>query len=108
MRAGQLRHVLLIEQPSRVSDGLGGFTTTWIPFETVRGAAEPFQGREYFAAQQTQSDVNMRWRIRYLDGLTKDMRITCEGRRYDIKSIIDMEERHRVLVIMAVERTEGA
>lgn len=41
--------------------------------------------------------------IRYIRGINPDMRILFHGRNFDIKRIIDIEERGRVLSIIALE-----
>jgi SPP1 family predicted phage head-tail adaptor len=41
--------------------------------------------------------------VRYIRGITADMRILFHGRNFDIKRIIDIEEKARVLSIIALE-----
>jgi head-tail adaptor len=50
--------------------------------------------------------VSHKIRCRYRRGLTTDMRIICGTRRFSIVSIIDWEERHESLLIMAKELVE--
>lgn len=42
-------------------------------------------------------------RLRYLSGITNAMRINENGKIYHIRSIMDTDDRHRELVIIATE-----
>lgn len=103
MRAGHLRHTLVIEQPTESQDGHGQAVPTWSTFATVPGSLEPLNGREIFAAAQVQAEVTARARIRYLEGVTAKMRITCESKIYAITAVIDRELRHRELELLLAE-----
>jgi SPP1 family predicted phage head-tail adaptor len=101
MRAGKLTERITIQSLTLGQDTFGDPTKTWTDFETVWASVEPLQGREYYAAQQMQSEVTTRFRIRYLEGLDTTMSIMYAGERYNIISIIDPNERHRELHLMA-------
>ena len=55
MRAGELRHKLIIQTPTETADGLGGYSVAWDDAKTVWGALWPLRGREYLANQQVGS-----------------------------------------------------
>jgi len=99
----RLRHTVTIEQKSTGRDSYGQPTTTWTTFATVRAAVEPLRGREFFSADQFNSEVTARIRIRYLSGVTAAMRVSFESRLYNIKAIIDPEEKHDELQLMCGE-----
>lgn len=105
IRAGKLRHSITFQQRADTKNSYGEVVGAWSDFATVRASVEPLQGREYFAAQSTQTSTTTRFRIRYLAGLTADMRISFNGQVYDIEGIINQDERNHVLVIMAVLRS---
>lgn len=108
MRAGHLRHTLVIEQPTETRDAHGQAVQTWSTFATVPGSLEPLSGREVFAAAQVQAEVTARARIRYLAGVTAKMRVTFESKIYAITAVIDRELRHRELELLLSEGlTEG-
>lgn len=102
--ASRLKHQITIQQPTRTSDGMGGFTQVWNTFATVRAAVEPLRGKEQFEHQQIQSSITHRIRIRYRSGITPKMRIQFEGTRYfHIHSVINIEERDREMQLMCEE-----
>lgn len=67
-------------------------------------AVEPFKGEEYIQLQNTQAELTAKVTIRYLPGIKPAMRVLYGDRVFDIKSVIDPEERHRELQLMCVEK----
>jgi len=103
MRAGKLRHRIIIQMPTETRDSFGGVTVVWNTFAIVSGSVEPLRGQELWAAQAQQARVNTRIRIRYLAGITSKMRVLYGVRIYLIDSVIDPEERHIEMQLMAEE-----
>lgn len=75
----------------------------WSDVATVWGALDPISGREFYTAEQSQSEVTHKVRIRYRAGLETAMRIDLSGRKFEIQSIIDWEERHESMLLMCKE-----
>lgn len=105
MRAGKLRHPIVIQTIQETRNGYGEVIPTWVTFASVRASVEPLQGKEYFAANSQQTATTTRFRIRYLAGITASMRISFNGEVYDIESIINPNERNREIHIMTVKRS---
>lgn len=103
MHSGALRHKIIIQQPAGVRDSNGQMVETWTTFATVWASVEPLQGREFFAADQINSEITTRIRLRYLSGITQDMRISFDSRIYDIRSIIQVREIHHEMQLMCKE-----
>jgi len=103
MRAGHLRHTLVIEEATETRDAHGQAVASWSTFATVPGSLEPLSGREVFAASQVQAEVTARARIRYLAGITPKMRIVFESKIYAITAVIDRELKHRDLELLLAE-----
>ena len=101
MRAGRLRHRVMIQQ--LVPDPSIGGTDIWHDYATVWAAIEPLRGREYLAAQQEGAEVTGRITTRYINGVKPGMRWKYESRIFDIISVIDLEERHVELQLMVKE-----
>lgn len=102
IRAGALRHRLVVEHVTEARDTLGQAIETWSTFATVWGSLEPLGGRERFLAAQTHAEATYRSRIRYLSGITPKMRISYSGKVYNITHIAD-DGRRRELVLDLVE-----
>lgn len=102
--AGTLRHRGTIQERvpagSPATSSSGEAIDTWADVATTWMSIEPIRGREFFSAEQVQSAVDVRIRMRYREGITSKMRIVVAGVPYNIVSVIDPEERHVDLEIM--------
>ncbi len=103
MRAGQLRHEIIIQSAETTPNDLGEAVETWSTFAAVRAAIIPINGKEYFSAGQEQSNVSHKITMRYLPDVNTKMRILFGSRVYNIKSVINFQERGRELQLMVIE-----
>lgn len=108
--AGKMRHRIVFQRFDGERDDYGDPLQTeadnWSDVATVWAAIDPVSGREFYAAEQSQSEVTHKVRCRYRAGLDTAMRIVCGTRLFEIESIIDWEERHESLLIMCKELVE--
>ncbi|MGB9845892.1 MAG: phage head closure protein, partial [Desulfotomaculales bacterium] len=84
MNAGQLRHRVIIQRPTETKDQYKRPAIGWADFATVWAAVEPLSGREFLLAQNTNTELTIRVRIRYLRGVTPGMRVKYGDRVFDI------------------------
>lgn len=109
MRAGKLRHRLLIEvksagSPQRSTTGASAMEFTELC--TVWGSIEPLSGRRLETAQATWPEATVEVRIRYrsevldADTAAQPMRIFFGGRYYPIGKVLNIEERNRELRLL--------
>ena len=103
MRAGALRHQIVIQRYTATKDSVGAEVKSWLAFATLRASYEPLMGKELFAAQQEQASVTTRFRVRYCAGITPKMRVLFEGRLFNVESVIDPYGHGRELQLMCVE-----
>lgn len=103
MRPGQLRHRVTIQAKTITRGTDGSVIESWADTATVWAAVEPLTGREYWAAQQINAERTVKFRIRYRSGITPQMRISYSSRTFDIKSVINVEEQNRELLLMCEE-----
>ena len=89
MRAGLLRHRIVIEQTTESRDSSGSVVNTWTQFATVSSTYEPQSGKEGVTEDHTQATQAVKFRIRYLAGVAPKMRITFGGNIFDILSAVD-------------------
>jgi SPP1 family predicted phage head-tail adaptor len=102
VRAGKLRHRITLQDRDTTRDSHGGYVKTWTDVATgIPAEAEPLRGREYAALQAAQSDVSIRFRIRYRSDVTATMRVLWEGKAFEIVGPpIDVAGLHRELWLM--------
>lgn len=104
IRAGRLRHTVVIERDSSAArDGFGQPTENWEAFATVQAAIDPIRGREYFAAQQFAAETTHKVTLRYIAGVSPKMRARFGSRIFRIEAVKNPEERNERLELMCVE-----
>ncbi len=104
---GKMRHRITFQEFDGEADDYGDPLETddshWNDVVTTWAAIDPISGREFYAAEQSQSEVSHKVRLRYRPGITTAMRISFGSRRFKIISVIDWEERHESLLLMCKE-----
>jgi SPP1 family predicted phage head-tail adaptor len=108
MNSAKLRHRITLQSKTKVKDSEGITKEKWADVMTVWAAVEPLRGREYFQAAAVNQENTVRFRIRYRAGVTPNMRVKYGSRLFDIKSVIDIEERHVEMHLMCQEVFENA
>lgn len=82
---------------------MGEYVDTWADYVTVWAAIEPLSGRLLFEAQQANSEVQGRVRIRYREDILSTMRMQFGSRYLQVLSIINNKERNEELQILYKE-----
>lgn len=106
MNPGDLRNKITIKVQPTDQDSYGGKiedTALWNDFITCFAAILPIAGREFFIVQQVNATVTTRIKIRYISAITPGMRVVFGEKVYDIKSVLDIEERHKEIHLMCEE-----
>lgn len=101
MQLGRLNRRITIQQKSVSRDAYGGESITWTDVATVWAAVLPIRGREYVAIRAAGAELTTRFVIRHRDGVTPAMRVSHGGGYYNIEEVIDSEDGHRFLELMA-------
>ena len=103
---GALRHRIAIEADSVTSDGGGGLDKPWATPTTVAkvwAAIQPLRGAERLKAQQLEESITHKITIRYRTGISPSQRVNFKGRIFNIRSVINVEERNRWLELLCEE-----
>lgn len=105
--AGKMRHLITFQSFDGTTDESGDvrddLDENWDDVKTLHASIDPVSGKEFYSANQSQSEVTHKIRCRYVSGLKTAMRIKYGTRTFRIVSLIDWEERHESLLIMAKE-----
>ena len=102
MDAGMLRHLITIQQRTTDKNSYNELTD-WQDFITVHASVGTLTGKEYFAAEQIQSEVTHKVIIRYAAGIKPSMRVKFGDRLFDIMYIVNFQERNIELTLMCSE-----
>lgn len=79
------RHKIDFLQRSNGYDDYGEPIDTWADFKTgIWASYDPLLGNEFFTAQTTDNKVEAKFNMRYIEGITSEMRIRFSGREYEI------------------------
>jgi len=103
MRASDRRHRITIEERTEVADTAGGFTTTWSTKYYCRAAIWPIASNERIEAHRLEHTTTHRIRILYRSDIDSSMRVKYGSRYFRIDSIINPDERGKLLDILATE-----
>ena len=105
---GRANQRIKLQAKSVTRNDIGEEVVTWADVVTdtadhaIWAEAWPLKGREFFAAQQTQYAADVRFRIRYRDGVTREQRILWNDDPYDILMLVDVGAARQAIEILAV------
>jgi SPP1 family predicted phage head-tail adaptor len=94
LNAGRLNRRISIQEEKQAHDDAGypiPGQKEWKEVCKPWASREPIRGREFFAADAAQSEIKVRYKIRYRPGITADMRLVDwkDNRTYEIKAVLD-------------------
>jgi SPP1 family predicted phage head-tail adaptor len=110
-KIGDLRHLVSLQNSTNTSDGAGGFTQSYSTIADVFASINPKKGNEIFSdgaqGMQVENPVTHEIFIRYRDDVTisNTTKIVFGTREFNIRSILNLEEKNRFLKIEAEEHT---
>lgn len=107
MNIGKLRHRITIQKQVNETNDYGAVVTKWRTLATVWADVRPISGREYFSAQQVQSEITTQIWLRHLDGVLPTMRVKFGSRTLEIVSVLNTQERNISLQLMCKEIVNG-
>lgn len=109
VKAGDLRHRVLLENRTVTADPLGGEIVTWVPVATLKGdgkvwANVRFQsGMEALRADAIVATRKASIQILFRSDLKPTARATYDGQVYDIKSALPDPDTGRDYLFLACE-----
>lgn len=96
---GNFRFKINFLQPSTTKDDYGERVDTWSVFKTgIWASKEPLLGNEYLTSLTTDTKVEVKFRLRYIDGITNSMRIQHGSEIYEILSAINVKSLNHELL----------
>ena len=106
MRAGKLRHTVILQSPGGTRNAFGERVTTWSDVVTVSASIEPLRAQELFIAAQQNMTVTHRIRLRYqsdICDINNSWRVLFGTRAFPIESIRNIDERNREFELLCSE-----
>lgn len=102
---GKLRERIVVQQATEKRNALGETTLEWATFAERWASVEGISAREFFLSGQQQTEVTHRIRLRWLQGLNGNMRVSWRGRILEIASCLEHNNRseHELLCTERVD-----
>lgn len=110
MRAGRLRHKVRLERFTETQSAFGEPVKAWALLKEVWASVEPLKGAERQRAQQQAAAEDVRIVLRWssdIASLNSKDRVVYGSKVYDIKSVLNINERNSEINIMAVEHLDA-
>ena len=86
---GKLRERITVQTASGTTNALGETVLAWADSSAVWASVEGVSAREALAAGQQETTISHKVRLRYLPGLTQQMRFSWRSRTLDIVSLLE-------------------
>jgi SPP1 family predicted phage head-tail adaptor len=93
IEAGKLRERVTVQIASGATNSLGEQVLTWSGSTAVWASVEGVSAREALQFGQAQNTVTHKVRLRYLAGLTQQMRFSWRSRTLEIISLLEHNNR---------------
>ena len=92
MNISRLDRKIVIETWSNAQNSFGEPVKTWSTYHTCFANVTKFGGTEKLEADKTTATIQVKFKIRYFEGINESMRIVYNGAYYDI---IEVQELYR-------------
>jgi len=102
MRAGSLKHKIVIQTYSETQNDFGEVVKGWENFKTAYASITPLSAKEYYKAG-VQAEVSHKIEIRYIDGVKPKMRVMYGTRKFNIESVLNIREANKTLQLICTE-----
>lgn len=89
MRAGKLRHRIVIQRNTPTRDGFNANVDSWSTYATLWAQVETASGAETIEQQQAAAVLSHKFTIRKYPGIVPAMRVSWSSRLFDILAVID-------------------
>jgi len=105
IESGKLRHKVSVQRLNRIDAGGGSYNVEWETFASPYAWIKPLSGTESLFGMQLEDTITHDIIIRYKASrtITPENRIKFGSRLFNIRSVINVEERNRWLQIRAEE-----
>lgn len=102
---GELRHKIIFQKLDKDAENdYGEPIEKWDDISSAKAGIYPISGREFYAAETVNSEVSHKVNIRYIPGITSDMRIVFGERIFELISPpINFQERNVELQLLCKE-----
>ena len=102
MRAGKLKHKIVIQNYSETQNDFGEIVKGWADFKTAYASITPLSAKEFYKAG-TNAEVTHKIETRYLKDIKPSMRVLYDSRVFSIESVLNIREANKTLQLICTE-----
>lgn len=104
MKAPHLNRALILQKPEQVSDGMGGFSTSWLALGQIWAEVKASSGREVAGEERALGAVSYRITTRALPARPQPgQRLVEGGRVFAIRAVAERDQAGLYLVLWCQE-----
>jgi SPP1 family predicted phage head-tail adaptor len=96
---GRMRERVTVQQATERRNSLGETTLEWATYAARWASVQGVSSREALELGQVDVSVTHRVRMRYVDGMTHNMRLLWRGRLLEIVSLLEYDNRSEHVAI---------
>ena len=100
---GKMRYRIKVETATNTRDTGGGITQAYTPVTFIYANIKPTNANSSYRQGIVQEKVTHEVTIRYMNNISTNHRISYGSRLFDIKGIINIDERDRFLKLLCEE-----
>lgn len=100
---GRLRHRVNLQSATTTRDAGGGVTESWSTVAQIYCDIKPVSGSERYRQGKVQESLTHEIVMRHRTGIDTNYRINFESRNFNVRSIRNIDERDRFLVLLCTE-----
>ena len=100
---GSMREQITIQSLGTTRDTGGGISSNYSDSQTIQASIKPLNGKEVYKQGKLQDNVTHEIMIRFNSSVTAKNRIKLGSRFFNIRSVINVDERSRYMKILAEE-----
>lgn len=104
IKAGRLRHAIIIEENTPTRGSAGGEVDVWTTFVERRAELTNKVGKEILSSGKLSGRRGVTFLLRYVAGVTLKMRVNVDSRTFNIVDVDNVKGLNKKLVITCVER----
>lgn len=93
IRPGELRERVTVQIATGSTNSMGETVLTWSDSTQVWASVQGVSAREALISGQQDTSISHKVRMRYLQGLTQQMRLSWRGRTLEIVSLLEHDNR---------------
>lgn len=100
---GKMRFRAELQSPTSTTDAGGGSAVTWTRLTNLYCNIKPIRAEEKYRQGQVQDSVTHDVYIRHRDNISTKYRLVYESRVFNIRGILNIDERDRYLLLKCQE-----